>query len=85
MTIRTKELKSKFTASVNETVVAAVDAKVSALNITRSDAVEEAMKMWLIKKGEEEDEKYFETAAVEMNADAKYWNAITTASAKAHF
>lgn len=77
-----RERKTKFTASVNESVVARVDEHVVKLKVTRSDIVEEAMEMWLRSKTEEEEERYFTAAAAEMNADAKAWNALTSRSAK---
>lgn len=76
----TKERKSKFTASVNERVVAKVDEQAAKLNVSRSDIVEEAMEMWLRTKEEQEQERYFMAAAAEMNADAKGWNALTSSS-----
>lgn len=76
----TKERKSKFTASVNERVVAKVDEHAAKLNVSRSDIVEEAMEMWLRAKAEQEEEKYFMAAAAEMNADARGWNALTSRS-----
>mgnify|MGYP000499964030 FL=1 len=54
----TRERKSKFTASVNERVVAKVDEQAAKLNKSRSDIVEEAMEMWLKTKAEQEEEKY---------------------------
>lgn len=77
-----RDKKSKFTASVSEGVVARVDKQASKLHLTRSDIVEEAMVMWLQKKTEAEEEQYFASAATEMNADAKSWNAITSAPLK---
>jgi len=73
-----KNRKSKFTARVNERVVAKVDEQAAKLHLTRSDIVEEAMKMWLKNKEELEEEHYFAMAAAEMNADAKVWNALTS-------
>ena len=78
----TKDRKSKFTASVNERVVAKVDEQAAKLHLTRSDIVEEAMEMWLNSKAELEEEQYFAMAATEMNADAKSWNALTSKSLK---
>jgi|688.fasta_scaffold203909_2 metal-responsive CopG/Arc/MetJ family transcriptional regulator len=77
-----KERKSKFTASVNERIVASVDEHAAKLKLSRSDIVEEAMKMWLKTQVEQEDEKYFSSAAAEMNADAEDWNARTSRSIK---
>lgn len=76
----TKERKSKFTASVNERIVAKVDEQAAKLKVSRSDIVEEAMEMWLRSKSEQEEELYFMAAAAEMNADARAWNAITSRS-----
>ena len=73
-----KYKKSRFTASVNESVVAKVDEYVAKLRITRSDIVEEAMEEWLKAKLEDEEEQYFASAAAEMNADAKSWNVLTS-------
>lgn len=78
----TRERKSKFTASVNERVVAKVDEQAAKLNKSRSDIVEEAMEMWLKTKAEQEEEKYFMAAAAEMNADAKSWNSLTSRNAR---
>lgn len=75
-----KEPRSKFTASVREKVVAMVDERCATLNLSRSDAVEEAMEMWLHKQEELDEEKYFAEAASEMNADARQWNSLTTKS-----
>jgi metal-responsive CopG/Arc/MetJ family transcriptional regulator len=76
-----KEKKSKFTASVNARVVAKVDEQAEKLKVTRSDIVEEAMEMWLKIKAQQEEEAYFASAAAEMNADARAWNGLTSASA----
>ena len=75
-----KERKSKFTASVNERVVAKVDEQAAKLKVTRSDIVEQAMEMWLQAQAEQEEESYFAAAAAEMNADAKVWNVLTSRS-----
>jgi hypothetical protein len=77
-----KDRKSKFTASVNERVVARVDYQATKLRLTRSDIVEEAMEMWLQNKAELEEEQYFASAATEMNADAKTWNSLTSSQLK---
>ncbi len=74
----TKYRKSKFTASVNERVVAEVDEQAVKLNVSRSDIVEQAMELWLKTQAELEEEKYFTAAAAEMNADASTWNDITS-------
>jgi metal-responsive CopG/Arc/MetJ family transcriptional regulator len=74
----TKERKSKFTASVNEKIVAMVDERCAALNVSRSDVVQQAMEMWLHQQATLEEEEYFKDAAAEMNADAKTWNALTS-------
>ena len=73
-----KERKSKFTASVKEKLVAMVDERAAKLKVTRSDVVEQAMELWLRKQTELEEEKYFQTAAAEMNADANSWNTLTS-------
>ncbi|MDR3614090.1 MAG: ribbon-helix-helix protein, CopG family [Candidatus Obscuribacterales bacterium] len=78
-----RDRKSKFTASVNERVVAMVDEQAARLHLTRSDIVEEAMEMWLKSKAELEEETYFAMAAAEMNADARAWNALTSKPLKA--
>jgi metal-responsive CopG/Arc/MetJ family transcriptional regulator len=75
-----KERKSKFTASVKKRLVALVDERAAKLNLTRSDVVEQAMEMWLARQAEAEEERYFQAAASEMNADAKAWNALTSRS-----
>jgi metal-responsive CopG/Arc/MetJ family transcriptional regulator len=77
-----REKKSKFTASVNQKLVALVDEKAAKLKVTRSDVVEQAMEMWLRKQAELDEARYFETAAAEMNADAKSWNGLTSQSIK---
>lgn len=73
-----KDRKSKFTASVNERVVAKVDEHAARLKLSRSDIVEQAMELWLRSQAEQEEERYFTMAAAEMNADAKAWNALTS-------
>lgn len=75
---KTKERKSKFTASVTKRLVAMVDEKCTQLNLSRSDAVEQAMELWLRQQEELEDEEYFASAAKEMNDDASDWTALTT-------
>ncbi len=75
-----KDRKSKFTASVKEKLVSLVDEKAAKLKVSRSDIVERAMEMWLRKQVELEEEAYFQSAAAEMNEDARAWNAITTSS-----
>ena len=77
-----KEQKSKFTASVNHSLVVLVDEQAAKLNVTRSHVIEEAMEMWLRKQADLEEEKYFQRAAAEMNEDARSWNATTTTSAR---
>ncbi|MBX9879044.1 MAG: ribbon-helix-helix domain-containing protein [Candidatus Obscuribacterales bacterium] len=72
------EGKSKFTASVRETVVDRLDEKVAQLKVNRSEAVEQAIEMWLRKKAEEEEEAYFANY-VETEEDAS-WVALTTYS-----
>lgn len=76
----TRDRKSKFTASVNERIVAKVDEQAYRLKVSRSDIVQEAMEMWLQKQSELEDEEYFRNNAAEMNADAKEWNALSSQS-----
>jgi metal-responsive CopG/Arc/MetJ family transcriptional regulator len=77
-----RERKSKFTASVKQRLVALVDKKAAKLKISRSEVVEEAMEMWLRSQAESEEAAYFESAAAEMNEDARSWNAVTTASVR---
>ena len=74
----TKDRKSKFTASVNQRVVAMVDEQAARLKLTRSDIVEQAMELWLRSQTEQDEEHYFTMAAAEMNADAQSWNALTS-------
>jgi hypothetical protein len=50
------------------------------LALTRSDAVEQAMELWLLNHAETEEEAYFQAAAKEMNADAKDWTTLTSSS-----
>ncbi|HEY9792586.1 MAG TPA: ribbon-helix-helix protein, CopG family [Candidatus Obscuribacterales bacterium] len=74
--------KSKFTASVRQHLVELLDKRAAKLKLNRSDAVEEAIELWLRAQAEQDEETYFATAAKEMNADAKSWNATTTQSAR---
>lgn len=76
----TKERKSKFTASVNQRIVAKVDEQAAKLKLTRSDIVEQAMELWLKSQSEQDEEQYFALAAAEMNRDARAWNALTSKS-----
>lgn len=75
----TKDRK-RFTASVRERLVDLVDKEAAKLEVTRSDVIEQAMEMWLRAQAELDEEKYFQKAAPEMNADAKDWNALTSRS-----
>jgi metal-responsive CopG/Arc/MetJ family transcriptional regulator len=70
----------KFTASVDERILEMIDARAQKLESTRSDIVEQAMKLWLKKQIEQEEEQYFSAAAEEMNTDAELWNALTSQS-----
>jgi metal-responsive CopG/Arc/MetJ family transcriptional regulator len=79
--VTTKERKTKFTASVTQRLVSQADELAAKLNVTRSDVVEQAMELWLRTQAEIEEQKYFEAAAAEMNADAKDWNKLTSRSA----
>lgn len=72
------EGKSKFTASVRKTLVEHLDQKVAQLKLNRSEAVEQAIEIWLKKKAEEEEEAYFANY-VETEEDAS-WVALTTES-----
>lgn len=73
------EGKSKFTASVRETVVERLDQKVAQLKVNRSEAVEQAIEMWLKRVAEEEEEAYFANYT-ETPEDAS-WVALATYSA----
>ena len=77
-----KERKGKFTASVKEKLIDLLDKKVAQLHVNRSDAVEQAIELWLKKQAEADEETYFAAIAQEMNDDARQWNATTTDSAK---
>ena len=72
-----KEKQRRVTASLRDRLVERVDREAARLAVTRSDAFEQALELWLRKLEELEEEKYFEQAAAEMNADAKDWNALT--------
>jgi hypothetical protein len=73
--------KIKFTASVSSTVNARFDTFLKKLKKTnKSEAIEEAMELWLCRVSEAEDEKYYAQAATEMNADSRDWSTATTAS-----
>jgi metal-responsive CopG/Arc/MetJ family transcriptional regulator len=72
--------KTKFTASVQEKLVMLLDQRVTQLKVTRSEAVEEAIELWLKKQSEQDEEEYFVTAAKEMNQDAQSWNSLTSES-----
>lgn len=75
-----RQRKSRFTASVRESLVEMVDQQANKLALTRSDAIEEAMELWLLNHAEAEEEAYFQAAAKEMNADAKDWTTLTSSS-----
>lgn len=75
-----KQRKSRFTASVRENLVQLVDEQANKMALTRSDAIEQAMEMWLLNHAEAEEEAYFQAAAKEMNADAKDWTTLTSNS-----
>ncbi len=72
------EGKSKFTASVRESIVDHLDQKAAALKLNRSEAVEQAIEMWLKRLAEEEEEKFFANY-VQTDEDAS-WTALTTYS-----
>ncbi|MBX9771379.1 MAG: ribbon-helix-helix domain-containing protein [Candidatus Obscuribacterales bacterium] len=72
------EGKSKFTASVRESIVDHLDQKAAELKLNRSEAVERAIEMWLTKLAEEEEEEFFANY-VQTDEDAS-WTALTTAS-----
>lgn len=76
------EGKSKFTASVRKGVVQRLDEKVARLKVNRSEAVEQAIEMWLQRLAEEEEEAYFAKHAQELNEDARSWTELTTESAR---
>ncbi|MBI4532397.1 MAG: ribbon-helix-helix protein, CopG family [Candidatus Melainabacteria bacterium] len=75
-----RERKSKFTASVREKLVKLLDDRASQLKVNRSEAVAEAIELWLQKQAEQEEEAYFTASAKEMNQDAQTWNVTTTSS-----
>ena len=77
-----RERKSKFTASVKEKLVKLLDDKASQLKVNRSEAVAEAIELWLQRQAEQEEEAYFATAANDMNEDARAWNVTTTNSSQ---
>jgi len=70
------EGKSKFTASVRESLVESLDKKAAQLKVNRSAAVEKAIEVWLGKLAEEEEEEYFAKHAQELNEEARSWNAL---------
>ncbi len=72
------EGKSKFTASVRGSLVEHLDQKVAQLKLNRSEAVEQAIEMWLKKLAEKEEEEFFEKY-VQTDEDAS-WTALTTYS-----
>jgi hypothetical protein len=76
-----KRTKGRFTASVRESLINLVDEQAVRLDLTRSEAVEQAMELWLKVHSEKEEDAYFQAAAAEMNADAADWNALTSKSA----
>ena len=53
-----------------------VDEQANKLALTRSDAIEQAMELWLLNHAETEEEAYFQAAANEMNADARKFFAV---------
>ncbi|HEY9868527.1 MAG TPA: ribbon-helix-helix protein, CopG family [Candidatus Obscuribacterales bacterium] len=77
-----REPKSKFTASVRANLVKLLDQKAAQLKLNRSDAVEEAIELWLRKQSEIAEDEYFAATAKEMNEDARAWNETTTDSAR---
>ncbi len=74
--------KSKFTASVTAKLVELLDEKVARLKLNRSDAIEEAIELWLKQQAEKEEEEYFIASADAMNEEARSWNSTTSASAQ---
>lgn len=74
------EGKSKFTASVRETIVERLDERAAQLKVNRSEAVEQAIEMWLRRKAEEEEEAYYANYPEEMKEEDRSWTALTTAS-----
>jgi len=77
-----REPKSKFTASVRNNLVTMLDQKAAQLKVNRSEAIEEAIELWLTRQAERDEEEYCSRVAEEMNTDARSWNATTTASFK---
>lgn len=75
-----KDRKCKFTAIVNQRLVAKINAQAAKLNLTCSDIVEQAMEMWLKSQTELEEEQYFALAANVMNRDGSPWNKLTSKS-----
>lgn len=72
-----KEKQKRVTASLKERLVERVDIEAAKLAVSRSDAFEQALELWLRRLEELEEEQYFKLAAKEMNADAKDWNDLT--------
>jgi metal-responsive CopG/Arc/MetJ family transcriptional regulator len=75
-----KEKKGKLSATVRESLISKVDEYAESIGATRSDLVERALESWLRQQAELADEAYFASAAKEMNADARDWNALTSKS-----
>lgn len=72
------EGKSKFTASVRESLVESLDKKVAELKVNRSAAVEQAIEMWLQKIAEEEEEAYFAKHAKELNEESRSFTELVS-------
>jgi metal-responsive CopG/Arc/MetJ family transcriptional regulator len=63
------ERKIKLTVSVKEKLADFLDAKVAQLKVSRSEAVEKAIELWLRKLTEEDEKAYFAAASSEKKKD----------------
>lgn len=70
--------KTKITVAITPGLFATLTKKCAAQNISKSDAVEQAIKHWLRHELELDEEEYFATAAQELNEDAKEWLSLTS-------
>jgi hypothetical protein len=75
------ENKAKWTVSVDPRVSELVDEYVLRSETNRSLVVEEALKLWLKKLIEEEEEAYYKASAAEINSEMSDWVEIASESA----
>lgn len=75
--------KIKFTVSVSGPLNDRFDKYMEKLQLTnKSEAIEQAMTLWMRRIAESEDAEFYANSAAELNAESKDWTQATTDSVR---